>query len=101
MKMTAKADSERFRSGAKQYADYLETPEGRLRTDLAFANLEDFLPRPQAEKSLGAARERLPFAWRVLACTLRCWIPRQRCWVSRSARHGKRGLRTRSYCKMA
>src|ERR1700724_2455878 len=54
MKMTAKADSERFQSGANQYAAYLETPEGRLRTDLAFANLEDFLPRSQAEKLLCA-----------------------------------------------
>src|SRR5258706_738021 len=54
MKMTAKVDSERFQSGAKQYADYLETPEGRLRTDLAFANLEDLLPRSQGEKSLCA-----------------------------------------------
>jgi len=54
MKMTAKADSEHFQSGANQYAVYLETPEGRLRTDLAFANLEDFLPRSQAEKSLCA-----------------------------------------------
>ena len=44
MKMTAKADSERFQSGAYQYAAYLETPEGRLRSDLAFANLKDFLP---------------------------------------------------------
>ena len=54
MKMTAKPDSERFHSGASQYAVYLETPEGRLRTDLAFRNLEDFLPRSQAEKSLCA-----------------------------------------------
>ncbi len=54
MKTTAKADSERFQSGANQYAVYLETPEGRLRSDLAFANLEDFLPRSQAEKSLRA-----------------------------------------------
>src|SRR5258708_3272679 len=54
MKMTAKADSERFPSGANKYAVYLETPEGRLRSDLAFANLEDFLPRSQAEKSLCA-----------------------------------------------
>src|ERR1700674_1744536 len=54
MKMNAKADSERFQSGANQYAVYLETPEGRLRTDLAFANLEDFLPRSQDEKSLCA-----------------------------------------------
>jgi S-adenosylmethionine-dependent methyltransferase len=43
-KTTAKADSERFQSGADQYAVYLETPEGRLRSDLAFANLHDFLP---------------------------------------------------------
>jgi S-adenosylmethionine-dependent methyltransferase len=54
MKMNAKADSERFQSGASQYAAYLETPEGRLRSDLAFANLQDFLPRSQAEKSLCA-----------------------------------------------
>jgi S-adenosylmethionine-dependent methyltransferase len=54
MKMTAKVDSERFQSGANQYAIYLETPEGRLRSDLAFANLEDFLPRSQAVKSLCA-----------------------------------------------
>jgi SAM-dependent methyltransferase len=53
MKMTAKADSERFQSGANQYAAYLETPEGRLRTDLAFANLQDFLPL-QAKPSLCA-----------------------------------------------
>jgi len=51
--MTAKADSERFQSGANQYAVYLETPEGRLRSDLAFANLQDFLP-PQAKSSLSA-----------------------------------------------
>jgi len=53
-KMTTKADNERFQSGANQYAAYLETPEGRLRADLAFANLEDFLPQPQGEKSLRA-----------------------------------------------
>src|SRR5579859_1722073 len=38
-------DFERFRSGAAKYAAYLETPEGRLRLDLAFANLQDFLPQ--------------------------------------------------------
>jgi S-adenosylmethionine-dependent methyltransferase len=42
--MTAKADSEGFQSGANKYAVYLETPEGRLRSDLAFANLLHFLP---------------------------------------------------------
>lgn len=51
-KMTANADFERFRTGAAQYAAYLETPEGRLRLDLAFANLQDFLP--QATRSLHA-----------------------------------------------
>jgi S-adenosylmethionine-dependent methyltransferase len=54
LKMTAKADSERFQSGAPQYAAYLETPEGRLRSDLAFANLQDFLPLPQGKDSLCA-----------------------------------------------
>jgi S-adenosylmethionine-dependent methyltransferase len=47
--MTAQADSERFQSGANEYAAYLETPEGRLRTDLAFANVQDFLPLPPQE----------------------------------------------------
>jgi S-adenosylmethionine-dependent methyltransferase len=53
MKMTAHADGERFQSGADKYAAYLETPEGRLRSDLAFANLQDFLPL-QAKDSLCA-----------------------------------------------
>jgi S-adenosylmethionine-dependent methyltransferase len=48
--MTANDDFERFRAGAEKYAAYLETPEGRLRLDLAFANLQDFLP--QAARSL-------------------------------------------------
>ena len=51
--MAVNPDSERFQSGANQYAVYLETPEGRLRSDLAFANLQDFLPL-QAEPSLCA-----------------------------------------------
>jgi S-adenosylmethionine-dependent methyltransferase len=48
--MTANDDFERFRTGVAKYAAYLETPEGRLRLDLAFANLQDFLP--QATRSL-------------------------------------------------
>jgi S-adenosylmethionine-dependent methyltransferase len=44
MTMTANADSERFLNGARKYAAYLETPEGRLRSDLTFDNLQDFLP---------------------------------------------------------
>ena len=35
-----------FEGGADKYAAYLETPEGRLRLDLAFASLQDFLPQP-------------------------------------------------------
>jgi S-adenosylmethionine-dependent methyltransferase len=52
--MITKTDSERFQNGADQYAVYLETPEGRLRSDLAFANLQDFLPAPLAKASLYA-----------------------------------------------
>ena len=35
---------ERFQNDAQKYAAYLETPEGRLRIDLAFANLQEYLP---------------------------------------------------------
>jgi S-adenosylmethionine-dependent methyltransferase len=54
--MTANEDFERFRTGAAKYAAYLETPEGQLRLDLAFANLQDFLPqapRPLLALDLG------------------------------------------------
>ena len=54
MKMTAKANSKRFQSGADKYAAYLETPEGRLRSDLTFANLQDFLSRQPAKDSFCA-----------------------------------------------
>lgn len=50
--MTADPESERFQSGAEKYAAYLETPEGRLRSDLAFANLQEFLPHSESEKPL-------------------------------------------------
>jgi len=53
MNMSAGPGSERFQSGANKYAAYLETPGGRLRSDLAFANLHDFLPQP-AEQPLRA-----------------------------------------------
>ena len=51
--MTANADGERFQSDANKYAAYLETPDGRLRSGLALANLLDFLPL-QAEDPLYA-----------------------------------------------
>ena len=38
-------DSDRFQSEAGKYAAYLGTPDGRLRLDLAFANLQEFLPK--------------------------------------------------------
>jgi S-adenosylmethionine-dependent methyltransferase len=50
--ISASNDLERFRAGAAKYAAYLETPEGRLRLDLAFANLQEFLP--QSTKALHA-----------------------------------------------
>jgi S-adenosylmethionine-dependent methyltransferase len=43
--VTANSECGRFQTGAAQYAAYLETPEGRLRLDLSFANLREFLPR--------------------------------------------------------
>jgi S-adenosylmethionine-dependent methyltransferase len=43
--LTVHDGCERFQTGAANYAAYLETPEGRLRLDLAFANLQEFLPR--------------------------------------------------------
>jgi S-adenosylmethionine-dependent methyltransferase len=43
--MITSPDSERFSSCPDKYAAYLETPEGRLRLDLAFANLQDSLPQ--------------------------------------------------------
>ena len=46
MKKTATSFDKGFGSSADKYAAYLETPEGRLRLDLAFANLQDFLPQP-------------------------------------------------------
>jgi S-adenosylmethionine-dependent methyltransferase len=53
MRVTIQADGERFQSGANKYAAYLQTPEGRLRTDLAFAHLQEFLPQ-RAKPSLHA-----------------------------------------------
>lgn len=43
-----------FRNDAGKYAAYLETREGRLRLDLAFANLQEFLPVRQSHHSLCA-----------------------------------------------
>jgi len=47
--------NERFESeAADKYAAYLETPEGRLRLELPFANLLEILPPPGASASLRA-----------------------------------------------
>jgi SAM-dependent methyltransferase len=52
--MISRSDDERFRHGAQDYAAYLQTPEGRMRADLAFANLQDFLPPLAANNQLCA-----------------------------------------------
>jgi 2-polyprenyl-3-methyl-5-hydroxy-6-metoxy-1,4-benzoquinol methylase len=53
--MKTGAESENpFESDASRYAAYLETPEGRLRADLSFANVQDFLPAPHGIESLRA-----------------------------------------------
>src|SRR5690349_3923943 len=44
--MTTNLSDERFVTDAGRYAAYLETAEGRLRLDLAFANMQEFLPQP-------------------------------------------------------
>jgi S-adenosylmethionine-dependent methyltransferase len=53
MNTRAQTDN-RFQSDAAKYAAYLDTPEGRLRLDLTLANLQEFLPAPQASRSLSA-----------------------------------------------
>src|SRR5947209_2839890 len=53
MKTSTQTD-DRFQRGAHKYAAYLDTPEGRLRLDLAFATLQEFLPVRQAGHSLSA-----------------------------------------------
>jgi SAM-dependent methyltransferase len=54
-KISAKIDAQPKRwDGARDYAAYLETTQGRLRTDLAFANLQDFLPHPAPPRLLRA-----------------------------------------------
>jgi S-adenosylmethionine-dependent methyltransferase len=47
-------DNDRFQDGAQKYATYLETPEGKLRADLTFAGLLDFLPSPKPDRTMRA-----------------------------------------------
>lgn len=54
MKIAAKTESNQFQSDAGKYAAYLETPEGRLRLDLTFANLQEFLGPAKNQDSLRA-----------------------------------------------
>jgi S-adenosylmethionine-dependent methyltransferase len=49
--MAANPECDRFLGGAHTYAAYLDTPEGRLRSDLAFANVQAFLPLPSPAQS--------------------------------------------------
>jgi S-adenosylmethionine-dependent methyltransferase len=52
--MTVNSSDDRFQNGAQDYAAYLDTFEGRLRADLAFANLQDSLSPLQANKPMHA-----------------------------------------------
>ncbi len=47
-------EDDRFQREADKYAAYLETAEGRLRIDLAFANLQDCLPSGAGTRPLCA-----------------------------------------------
>jgi 2-polyprenyl-3-methyl-5-hydroxy-6-metoxy-1,4-benzoquinol methylase len=53
MKTSTKTES-RFENDAGRYAAYLVTPEGRLRTDLALANVREFMPTSSVSNSLRA-----------------------------------------------
>src|SRR5215469_13316137 len=53
MTKSAQTDN-RFQRDAGKYAAYLDTPEGRLRLDLAFANLREFLPALETGNSSSA-----------------------------------------------
>jgi hypothetical protein len=51
----AKTDKRFLRqSDAEKYAAYVSTPEGRLRFELAFANLQESLPVSESKASLHA-----------------------------------------------
>ena len=53
--MNAKIEGQnRFQKDASRYATYLDSPEGRLRADLTFANLEEFLSASAGHESLRA-----------------------------------------------
>jgi S-adenosylmethionine-dependent methyltransferase len=52
--MAGVKDEDRFETDATRYGEYLESPEGRLRTDLTFGNLQEFLPTPPAARALSA-----------------------------------------------
>ena len=105
MTVPAQRNEERFQSGAQEYAAYLKTPEGRLRTDLALANLQDFLP-PVTQPSLsaldvgcGTGATAVRLAQLGIHVTLLDSSPAMLDIAKRVA--GKQELRTRSYCNAA
>ncbi|HUB01040.1 MAG TPA: methyltransferase domain-containing protein [Terriglobales bacterium] len=50
--MTIGNQQQRFEDDAQKYAAYLETAEGRLRADLTFANLQEFVARLGTDQAL-------------------------------------------------
>ena len=70
----------------------LKTPEGRLRLDLAFANLQDFFQSPHRLCSLwilGVAPALSQCDWHDLVFMSPCWMSPCRCWISPSVPRGK------------
>jgi 2-polyprenyl-3-methyl-5-hydroxy-6-metoxy-1,4-benzoquinol methylase len=53
------SEDERFGTGASRYADYLQTTEGRLRLDLAWLNLHEFIRQAYAADAGDGARRAL------------------------------------------
>ncbi len=64
-------EDERFESGASRYADYLQTTEGRLRLDLAWLNLLEFIRQTYPSDSGGTERRALDVGGGTGALALR------------------------------
>ncbi|MCA1633772.1 MAG: methyltransferase domain-containing protein [Acidobacteria bacterium] len=65
------AGDERFETGASRYADYLRTTEGRLRLDLAWLNLREFVGQVLPSGEEGAERRALDVGGGTGALALR------------------------------
>ena len=64
-------EDERFESGASRYADYLQTVEGRLRLDLAWLNLLEFIRQTFPSNAVETERRALDVGGGTGALALR------------------------------